>query len=105
MQVFVMCNPLVDIVIQTPQGIVESLGAVPGSMNLVEYSIIERIFAKKMPSLRVPGGSGANTARGLAWLSGSGEYPVRPAYLGSVGGDAEGKNFDDLLKKAGVESF
>jgi fructokinase len=105
MSVFVMCNPLTDIVIQAPAGMVEGLGAVPGSMNLVSHDVIEAIFAKKMPSLRVPGGSGANTARGLAWLDGGEGHIEKPAYLGAVGGDEEGENFHRLLQGAGVQSF
>ena len=109
MSIFIMCNPLVDVVFQAPAGMVEELGAHPGSMNLVEYETIEKIFARKMPGVRGAGGSGANTARGLAWLSGvSGRGAIdigRPAYLGSVGDDAEGEAFDKLLSEAGVESF
>ena len=106
MSVFIMCNPLVDVVIKAPLGMVEELGATPGSMNLVEYATIEKIFARKMPCVRGAGGSGANTARGLAWLAGQ-ETDIggRPAFLGSVGGDAEGEAFDSLLKEAGVESL
>ncbi|MDR1315621.1 MAG: adenosine kinase [Spirochaetales bacterium] len=104
MSVFLMCNPLTDIVIQAPAGMVEELGAVPGSMNLSRRDTIEAIFAKKMPSIRVPGGSGANTARGLAWLNGKDGYIEKPAYLGSAGGDEEGRAFDRFLKEAGVSS-
>lgn len=100
-----MCNPLTDIVIQAPAGMVEELGVVPGSMNLVGHDTIEAIFAKKMPAVRMPGGSGANTARGLAWLNGKEGYIEKPAYLGSVGGDEEGGNFERLLSGAGVRSF
>jgi fructokinase len=105
MSVFVMCNPLTDIVIQAPAGMVEELGAVPGSMNLVERGTIEAIFARNMPSVRVPGGSGANTARGLAWLNGREGRMGKPGYLGSVGEDGEGRNFGRLLEEAGVRSF
>ncbi|MDR1933743.1 MAG: adenosine kinase [Spirochaetales bacterium] len=105
MSVFIMCNPLVDIVIQAPAGMVKDLEAVPGSMNLVSHDIIDKIFAKRMSAVRIPGGSGANTARGLAWLNGSGGPIAQPAYLGSVGADEEGRNFDNLLAGAGVRSF
>ncbi|MDR3201216.1 MAG: adenosine kinase [Spirochaetales bacterium] len=100
-----MCNPLVDIVIQAPAGMIEELEAVPGSMNLVQREVIDKIFAKRMSAVRVPGGSGANTARGLAWLNGSSGRIGQPAYLGSVGADEEGRNFDNLLKGACVRSF
>jgi len=79
MSVFIMCNPLVDVVIQAPAGMVEDLGVRPGSMNLVEYKTIEKIFAKNMPCVRGAGGSGANTARGLAWLAGTHGRAAREA--------------------------
>ena len=126
MSVFIMCNPLVDVVMMAPAGMVEELGARPGSMNLVEYPVIEKIFARKLPGVRGAGGSGANTARGLAWLGGSlskaswlfaraaaesgedlpeaGNTSVKAEFLGAVGNDGEGKDFNKLLKKAGVES-
>jgi fructokinase len=104
MSVFLMCNPLMDIVIQAPAGMVEALGVSAGSMNLTDYPAIEAIFAKKMPSVRVPGGSGANTARGLAWLNGNDGRIGGPAFLGSVGDDDAGRNFDRLLKDSGVRS-
>ena len=103
--VFLMCNPLMDLIISAQSEWLKDLNAVPGSMNLVDYSIVEKILNRKPKIVRVPGGSGANTARGIAWLRGETTEVEKPAYLGAVGEDEQGKNFSSLLEKAGVESF
>ncbi len=101
--VFIMCNPLMDLVIQARKEWLSELGAVPGSMNLVDHGVVEKILGWKPRIARVPGGSGANTARGIAWLRRGDVEP--PAYLGAVGNDEQGEFFSSLLRKVGVESF
>ncbi len=102
--VFIMCNPLVDLIVQVPHDRLPRLGAAPGSMNLVGRDTIDLILAEKPRFTRVPGGSGANTARGLAWLAGTDGRVEKPVYLGAVGNDEEGRGFRELLEKAGVQS-
>jgi len=101
--VFIMCNPLMDLVIPAEKEWLSELGAVPGSMNLVDHDVVERILEWKPRITRIPGGSGANTARGLAWLR-RGDVET-PAYLGAVGNDEQGEFFSALLRKVGVESY
>jgi sugar/nucleoside kinase (ribokinase family) len=103
--VFIMCNPLMDLIIPAPADLIKELGAVKGSMNLVEFPIIENILSKGLSYTRVPGGSGANTARGLAWLRGNDGRIERPYFLGAVGRDEEGRMFHELLERGGVGSL
>lgn len=103
--VFIMCNPLMDLIIPATPEWVRALGAVPGSMNLVDYASVENILSAIPSCTRVPGGSGANTARGLAWLAGKDGLIERPLYLGAVGGDREGRYFEELLGREGVGSL
>jgi fructokinase len=103
--VFIMCNPLMDLIIPAPDGLVKELGAVKGSMNLVESPTVEIIRSKGLAYTRVPGGSGANTARGLAWLRGKDGKIEKPYFLGAVGRDEEGRQFHELLEKGGVGSL
>jgi fructokinase len=99
-----MCNPLADILFKSPAELPGELGASPGSMNLVDSGVIDKILAHGLTGRRVPGGSGANTARGLAWLDNGEGRIQKPAFLGSVGDDSEGRAFEELLSQAGVES-
>ncbi len=100
--VFILCNPLMDKILPVSHSRLSELGAVPGSMNLVDRDRIDQVLGGDSRSVSVPGGSGANTARGLAWLAGSDAPMGRPVYLGAVGKDGEGRGFGELLRRAGV---
>lgn len=78
-------NALADILIQIPSDeVLDTLGFGRGSMNLVDRRVHERIAALTdgLPRTIVPGGSAANTVRGLARMGAS------AGYLGRVGRDA-----------------
>lgn len=100
-------NPLMDMIFQADRQTLGRTGAVPGTMNLVDFPTVQRILSlnpKKGEAAftRTPGGSCANTMRGIAWLAGSGTALEPPAYSGAVGRDETGAEFEKLLKDSGV---
>ena len=63
-------NPLMDIIAHVDYGFLSRFGKQPGTMHLVEYAEV-RALLKEIGSFHTtPGGSAANTARGIAWLGG-----------------------------------
>lgn len=92
-------TPIVDQVIRTTQEIVSNLpGSTHGSFP-VDYTSFQSILEKAgTPSLTVPGGSAANTIKGLAMLGKSCRM------FGKMGNDAAGTAFAESMQKAGVET-
>ncbi|MFQ3619630.1 MAG: adenosine kinase [Spirochaetales bacterium] len=102
---FIICNPLIDTIVSATYEQIERLGIAPGSMNLVNYPFIEKIRTKAQVLAVTPGGSGANTARGIAWLRGAYPSNIEVFYLGAVGQDADGKRLYQLMQAGGVVPF
>ncbi len=100
--IFIICNPLVDYIIPADYDHIERWKLTPGSMNLVEYTLVEKILSEASVHVTSPGGSGANTARGIAWLAEASHTPLRVWYLGAIGADSAGETLRLLLEKAGV---
>ncbi len=96
-------NPLMDIIAHVEFSLLASLGKKPGTMNLVDYEEIERIRSGISELHRMPGGSCANTMRGIAWLSRSGRIPA-PVFNGSVGRDAIGDSYVGAIEEGGVRA-
>jgi len=114
-------NPLMDIIAHVDYGFLRRFQKQPGTMHLVDHDEVERLL-KELPRFRtVPGGSAANTARGIAWLAGgpgrrmlesfpslAGREPesVHPApvFNGAVGRDAIGDQFVQRMEEAGVSA-
>lgn len=94
-------NPLMDLIAHVPAEKVRALDAIPGSMNLVDATFQSRVLEGTEAVYRSPGGSCANTLRGVAYLAGRGGESV--AYTGGVGDDAAGHAFADMLTSVGVE--
>ena len=92
-------NPLMDIIAHVDFSLLKKLGKTPGTMNLVDFQELERLRGGLSSYRTIPGGSCANTIRGIAWLNRSGELPP-PVYSGAVGRDGIG----DLYIK-GIEEF
>jgi sugar/nucleoside kinase (ribokinase family) len=82
--------------------VLDALAAKKGTMNLVDRNGMERVLSKLDAYTNIPGGSAANTLRGISWLNG-GEQLGDLLYCGAVGPDARGKAYSDALKRAGVE--
>ncbi|MFP4562893.1 MAG: adenosine kinase [Spirochaetia bacterium] len=95
-------NPLMDIIVPVDYTTFRNFEAEPGSMNLVENSVTKKILALPFEKTKTPGGSCANTLRGIAWLAGSG-YENKPYYMGAVGKDEAGDGFLAILVEQGVE--
>jgi len=115
--VFAVENPLMDIIAHVDYAFLERFGKQPGSMHLVDKAEIEELL-RELPSVRMmPGGSAANTVRGVAWLSSpagqvvlrqfgnlarAGGSGLQPIFNGSVGRDSLGDQFVQLITQAGV---
>jgi len=100
--VFIICNPLSDTIVPSEYAQIQQWGITLGSMNLVEFSLIQRIKREGRVLAVTPGGSGANTARGIAWLNKKTGRPLDVYFLGAVGEDEEGETLTRLLQDAGV---
>ncbi len=117
---FAVENPLMDIIARVDVGLLERFGKRPGTMHLVEYTEIEALLAAIGPVRTVPGGSAANTARGVAWLAGEEARRLRettlgstdstaasvgpPVFNGAIGRDATGDLFESLMGEARVRT-
>ncbi len=117
--VFGVENPLMDVLAHVEYDFLRRFGKQPGSMHLVDHDEIE-VLLRELPSFRtLPGGSAANTARGLAWLAGPGGQEVLgqftglsadgagrlpPVFNGAVGRDATGDQFEQLMTESGVST-
>ena len=106
--VFGVENPLMDIIAHVEAGFPERFGRQRGSMHLVEYAEVERLLAAISTSRRLPGGSAANTARGIAALNrglpgvGDSGQVEPPVFNGAVGRDATGDEFQASMESAGA---
>jgi sugar/nucleoside kinase (ribokinase family) len=101
------CNPLMDIITQTDQRFLEKIGVRPGTMNLVDLDkadeILRHITTDVHRSHISPGGSGANTSRGFAWLNQDATLPP-PMFFGATGDDDLGSGYLQKLEMSGVLS-
>jgi sugar/nucleoside kinase (ribokinase family) len=101
------CNPLMDVLAHVGSRLLQTIGAQAGTMNLVEFEKAEgilRAIKSEYPSPPVmPGGSGANTARGFSWLNRDAQLPP-PLFFGAVGDDEMGRQYREKLEQAGVRS-
>ena len=111
-------NPLMDIIAHVDYGFLERFGKQPGTMHLVDHQEVAALRSELSSSLRLPGGSAANTARGIAWLAsqsgralcesalGVSAWPeaafLPPVFSGAIGRDATGDEFAALMETAGV---
>jgi sugar/nucleoside kinase (ribokinase family) len=107
-----------DIIAHVDYGFLERFGKQPGTMHLVDHQEVAALRSELPSSLRLPGGSAANTARGIAWLAsqsgralcesalGVSAWPAAaflpPVFSGAIGRDATGDEFAALMETAGV---
>jgi sugar/nucleoside kinase (ribokinase family) len=90
-------NALVDVLTQADDDQLERLGLVKGSMELVDLARSAAVYEGMGAGVEVSGGSGANTAVGVAALGG------RVGYIGKVADDEFGATFIHDITAAGVE--
>ncbi len=96
LDVVVVGNALVDVLAPAPDHDLDRLGLVKGSMELVDLARSTTVYAGMGAGVEVSGGSGANTAVGVAGLGG------RAGYIGKVADDEFGATFLHDIRAAGV---
>jgi sugar/nucleoside kinase (ribokinase family) len=89
-------NALVDVLTHAGDEELERLGLVKGSMELVDLARSRSVYEGMGVGVEVSGGSGANTAVGVAALGG------RVGYIGKVADDDFGATFIHDISAAGV---
>lgn len=107
--VFSVENPLVDLIARVDAAFLAARGKRPGTMHLIDEAESAALVAA-LESPRsgfaaprsLPGGSAANTLRGVAWLNRDSGLP-RPLFGGAVGRDSLGDGYRAALRTAGVE--
>ena len=96
-QLLGISNAIVDILAHIEDGFLETIGAVPGSMTLIDERRAREIYAMMGPATEMSGGSVANTVAGFANLGGS------SAYIGRVKADQLGAIFNHDMRSLGVD--
>ncbi|MDJ0906267.1 MAG: adenosine kinase [Woeseiaceae bacterium] len=96
-QLLGISNAIVDILAHVDEDFLNAVGAVPGSMTLVDMDRAREIYAQMGPATEMSGGSVANTIAGFANLGGS------SAYIGRVKADQLGGIFNHDMRSLGVD--
>lgn len=96
--VYCLCNPLFDILATTSDDLLNDCGSEKGAMTLVSVEHQRRLLSRAAIEItaREAGGSGANTAIGVAQLG------YKAAFGGCVGRDDFGLALSDALLAGGV---
>lgn len=96
--VYCLCNPLFDILATSSDELLVECGSEKGAMTLVSVEHQRRLISKAALEItaREAGGSGANTAIGVAQLG------YKSAFGGCVGSDDFGLALSDALLAGGV---
>ncbi len=82
--------------------LLDDLGAKPGTMNLISEGQREALLNTIKDYQCIPGGSCANTIRGLAWLAKTRKIQC-PLYAGAVGKDEIGEEYISQMRNLGIE--
>lgn len=96
-QLLGISNAIVDILAHVDHALIEKLGIVPGSMNLIDEARAAEIYAMMGPATEMSGGSVANSVAGFANLGGS------AAYIGRVKADQFGEIFNHDMRSLGID--
>jgi sugar/nucleoside kinase (ribokinase family) len=94
-------NALMDVLVEVDDSFLAVHQLRKGTMALVDKESAERQVEEiaKKDVRTLPGGSAANTARGVSALGGT------SAFFGSVGVDMYGQMYNDSMHEAGVKSY
>jgi sugar/nucleoside kinase (ribokinase family) len=94
----VLCigNAIVDVIARVEEGFVSRHGLVKGSMNLIDETRAEQLYADMGQAIEISGGSAGNTAAGVASLG------SKAAYFGKVKEDQLGAIFRHDMRALGV---
>lgn len=90
-------NAIVDVLAPVDDDFLDRIGAVRGSMTLIDADQAHELYAKMGPTTEMPGGSVANSVAGFAILGG------KAAYIGRVRDDPFGESFNRDLRAIGVD--
>ena len=96
-QLLGISNAIVDVLSHIEDDFLDKIGAVPGSMTLVDLDRAREIYSMMGPATEMSGGSVANTVAGFAILGGS------AAYIGRVKADQLGGIFNHDMRSLGVD--
>ena len=96
-QLLGISNAIVDVLAHVDDTLIEQIGVVPGSMNLIDEQRAHEIYEMMGPATEMSGGSVANTIAGFANLGG------RAAYIGRVSDDQLGEIFNHDMRSLGVD--
>ena len=104
--VFGIGNPLMDSLYHVDAATLRNLGATPGVMELVGAERIAMIRGALGDPYLIPGGSCANTMRGLAWISSQSDASSRivARFTGVVAADEAGRTYERGMQATGVEA-
>ena len=94
----VLCigNAIVDVIARVDDRFVNRHGLVKGSMNLIDETRAESLYAAMGQAIEVSGGSAGNTAAGIASFGG------KAAYFGKVKADQLGAIYRHDMRAQGV---
>lgn len=96
-QLLGISNAIVDVLAHVDHNFLNSIGAEPGSMTLIDRDRATEVYNMMGPATEMSGGSVANTVAGFANLGGS------AAYIGKVRNDQLGRIFNHDMKSLGVD--
>ena len=96
-QLLGISNAIVDVLAHIEDGFLEKIGAVPGSMTLIDKDRAREIYSMMGPATEMSGGSVANTIAGFTNLGGS------AAYIGRVKADQLGTIFNHDMRSLGID--
>jgi sugar/nucleoside kinase (ribokinase family) len=94
--VLTLGNAIVDVLAQTDEAFLASQKVHKGAMQLIDEARAEELYDAMGPATIVSGGSGANTAAGVASLG------VKAGFIGKVKDDETGRLFAHDLKAIDV---
>jgi sugar/nucleoside kinase (ribokinase family) len=112
-------NPLMDVIAHVDFDFLVRFKKQPGTMHLVEFSEVSALLREIHSFHTAPGGSAANTARGISWLRGAEGRVLgasilgsgarcpedqAPVFNGAIGADPRGDQFLSYMEEAGVRT-
>jgi sugar/nucleoside kinase (ribokinase family) len=89
-------NAIVDVIARTDEAFLARENVHKGAMQLIDEARAEHLYAAMGPTTVISGGSGANTAVGVASLG------ARAAFIGKVRDDELGRLYGHDLRSIGV---
>ena len=96
-QLLGISNAIVDVLANVEHSFLAEIGAVPGSMTLVDEKQAHALYDRMGPATEMSGGSVANSVAAFALLGGS------AAYIGKVKDDQLGEIFNHDMRALGVD--